>query len=85
MRLVRTRRLTAGDRGLAGSLFALIAKMFEETRAPLSDDYLDHLLHRDEFWAVAAFAGDELVGGITAHLLPTLGHTLGVQQARLSN
>lgn len=70
MSQVRTRRLTAGDRELARSLFTLIATVFEETPAPLSDGYLDQLLHRDEFWAVAAFVGDELVGGITAQLLP---------------
>lgn len=70
MSQVRTRRLTTGDRELARSLFTLIAKVFEETPAPLSDGYLDRLLQRDEFWALAAFVGDELVGGITAHLPP---------------
>lgn len=70
MSQVRTRRLTPSDRELARSLFTLIAKVFEEEPAPLSDGYLEHLLQRDEFWAVAAFVGDELVGGITAHLLP---------------
>lgn len=37
---------------------------------PLTDDYLDRLLGRDSFWALAAFAGTEIVGGPTAHTLP---------------
>jgi aminoglycoside 3-N-acetyltransferase I len=70
MSQIQTRRLTDGDREIAKSLFALMAETFAEIAAPLSDDYLDRLLRRETFWAVAAFVGDELVGGITAHLLP---------------
>jgi aminoglycoside 3-N-acetyltransferase I len=70
MSQIRTQRLTDGDREVARSLFALMANVFEEASAPLSDSYLDRLLRRDAFWAVAAFVGDELVGGLTAHLLP---------------
>jgi aminoglycoside 3-N-acetyltransferase I len=70
---IRTRRLTAGDRDLARTLFSLMAEVFEEPSQPLSDRYLDRLLARDEFWALAAFEGDRgdrIVGGITAHTLP---------------
>jgi aminoglycoside 3-N-acetyltransferase I len=51
-------------------MFALMAAVFEEESAYLSDDYLDRLLRRDDFWAIAAFMGDEIVGGVTAHTLP---------------
>ncbi len=47
-----------------------MAEVFGEGCEPLSDAYLDSLLAREDFWAAAAFAGDELVGGLTAHTLP---------------
>jgi aminoglycoside 3-N-acetyltransferase I len=79
---IRSRRLTTGDRELARALFSLMAEVFEEEPRPLSDGYLDRLLARDEFWAIAAFEsaggdrgnrgnrGNRIVGGITAHTLP---------------
>jgi len=68
--LLRTQRLTSGDRDMARALFALMAEVFGEECAHLSDSYMDSLLGRRDFWAVAALAGDELVGGVTAHTLP---------------
>ncbi len=50
-----------------------MAQVFSEHCGPLSDSYLDQLLGRDEFWAVAAFAGDDIIGGVTAHTLPMTG------------
>ena len=38
-------------------------------KAALSDGYLDALLSRETFWLIAALAGDEAVGGLTAHTL----------------
>ena len=67
---IRTRRLTSGDVDRARQLFFLMADVFEETREHLSDDYLERLLNQQAFWALAAFAGDEIVGGVTAHTLP---------------
>ncbi len=67
---VRTRRLTSGDRLAAARMFEMMADVFAEEREPLSDAYLDRLLSRDNFWAIAAFSGDEIVGGVTAHTLP---------------
>jgi aminoglycoside 3-N-acetyltransferase I len=64
------RRLGAGDRDLARALFAMMAAVFEAESKPLGDAYLDRLLARDDFWALAAFEGDEIVGGVTAHTLP---------------
>lgn len=67
---MRTRRLTPGDRELARRLFATMAQVFEERCGRLSDSYLDRLLGREDFWAIAALAGEEVVGGVTAHTLP---------------
>ena len=48
-----------------------MAEVFEETPGePLSDSYVDSLLAKPDFWAIAALDGDQLVGGITAHTLP---------------
>jgi aminoglycoside 3-N-acetyltransferase I len=67
---VRARRLTSGDREPARTLFAMMADVFAEEGEPLRDDYLDRLLRRDDFWAIAAFSGDDIIGGVTAHTLP---------------
>ncbi len=65
-----TRCLAAGERELARELFGLMAEVFGEAHQPLSDAYLDRLLAREDFWAIAAFVEDRLVGGLTAHTLP---------------
>jgi aminoglycoside 3-N-acetyltransferase I len=67
---MRSMRLQAGDRDLARALFALMADVFEEPCEVLTDGYLDRLLAREDFWALAAFDGDQIIGGITAHSLP---------------
>lgn len=67
---VAVRRLSAGEQAVAKDLFAMMAAVFEEESAPLSPGYLDDLLSRDGFWALAAFIGEDLVGGLTAHALP---------------
>ncbi len=70
MNQIQTKRLTSGDQESARRLFALMAEVFEEEAQPLGDGYLEALLGRTEFWAIAAFLGEEIVGGITAHTLP---------------
>lgn len=69
-RLIRTRRLIAGDELLAAELFALMARVFEEPATPLGETYLSTLLARREFWAIVAFVDERMVGGLTAHALP---------------
>lgn len=64
------RRLGTGDREVARRLFAVMAEVFEEPGARPGDGYLDALLGRASFWAIAALVGDEVVGGLTAHTLP---------------
>jgi aminoglycoside 3-N-acetyltransferase I len=63
-------RLTAADRVLAKKLFAMMQDIFGEPYLPLGGNYLDELLRREDFWAIAVLAGDEIVGGLTAHTLP---------------
>jgi len=64
------RRLRSGDRDLARHLFTVMAEVFEEPGERLSDSYLDALLGRETFWAIAALSHGEVVGGLTAHTLP---------------
>jgi len=67
---ISIRRLGPDDVDQARRTFALMADVFENPRQPLSDAYLQRLLSRTDFWALAAFAGDTLAGGLTAHTLP---------------
>ena len=67
---IRTRRLTVGDLDTARALFAMMAEVFEEPSERLSDAYLGRVLERSDFWTIAAFMGNEIVGGLTAHTLP---------------
>jgi aminoglycoside 3-N-acetyltransferase I len=51
----------------------MMVDVFDEDldgRERLSDDYLDQLLRQNSSWALAAFVGSEIVGGLTAHTLP---------------
>jgi aminoglycoside 3-N-acetyltransferase I len=64
------RRLIPGDRGLARATFVMMAAVFDEPRRPLPDDYVDALLGREDFWALAALKDEEPVGGLTGHVLP---------------
>ena len=48
----------------------MMAAVFVEESAVLSDGYLDRLLGREDFWAIAALAENDLIGGLTAHTLP---------------
>ncbi|MEO7192152.1 MAG: GNAT family N-acetyltransferase [Vicinamibacterales bacterium] len=66
---MHTRRLSIHDRDLARTLFTVMAGVFDEQSDPLPDSYLDCLLKRDDFWAIATLDGDEIVGGLTAHSL----------------
>jgi aminoglycoside 3-N-acetyltransferase I len=70
MDTIEIRRFSRDDVAEARQLFALLAQVFDEQARPLSDVYVDRLLARPEFWAVAAFIDGDLVGGLTAHVLP---------------
>ena len=66
----RSKRLKPGDRDLARRLFAIMAEVFGEDHEALSDAYIDSLIAREDFWAIAAYIDDQIVGGVTAHTLP---------------
>ena len=55
--LLRSIRLQPGDRDLTRALFVLMADVFGEPCEVISDGYLDRLLAREDFWALAAFDG----------------------------
>jgi aminoglycoside 3-N-acetyltransferase I len=63
-------KLTPSDHELAKALFAVMARIFEESPEPLTSGYLDHLLGRDDFWTFAALAEGRPVGGLTAFIVP---------------
>lgn len=67
---MHTARLGTDDRHVALILFTLMAEVFAENREALSDAYLDGWLARQDFWALPAFDGDRVIGGINAHTLP---------------
>ena len=63
-------RLGPGSNDRAQALFRLMAEVFEEPRGTLGERYVERLLSRADFWALAALENDEVVGGLTAHALP---------------
>ena len=66
----RVARLAPGDGALAQSLCSMMAAVFEEEQIPPSNAYVAELLARVDFWMLAATQGGEVVGGLTAHVLP---------------
>ncbi len=80
--LIRAARLTPGDRELARRLVATMAEVFDQGCEPLSDDYIDRLLAREDFWAIAASVDDQPVGGLTAYTIPmTFSRSWGIALA----
>lgn len=67
---VQVERLSTADLDRARALFTLMAGAFGEPHDRLDDSYLERLLGREDFWALAAKEGGCLVGGLTAHTLP---------------
>jgi aminoglycoside 3-N-acetyltransferase I len=67
---IKTKRLALINKEEAQNLFTMMAEIFAEDCVPLNDRYIERLLCRDEFWALAALADDIIVGGIIAHELP---------------
>lgn len=70
MNKFRTKRLIIGDQEFARKMFAVMSEVFENEYEELSEDYINFLLNRKDFWSIAAFLDEDIVGGITAHTLP---------------
>lgn len=66
-------RLRSGDAALLAAMNALFAKAFADAAsycaAPPSEAYLDALLGKEHFIALAALAEDAVVGGLVAYEL----------------
>lgn len=67
---ILVRRLLPGDEAAAAAMVSTMTAVFEETSETLPADYLSNLLRSGSFWAIAAFDGTDVVGGLTAHTLP---------------
>jgi aminoglycoside 3-N-acetyltransferase I len=67
---VEVHRLGTGHVALARATLTLMAEVFEEPSASLSDQYLMALLARGDFWVLAAVEHGTAIGGVTAHALP---------------
>jgi aminoglycoside 3-N-acetyltransferase I len=70
MKKIQVIQLSPAHRETAKKVFKMMAEVFGEEITALSDQYVDRLLEREGFWALAALVGDDVVGGITAHTLP---------------
>lgn len=65
------RQLTTEDLPLFNSLIKIFNLVFEEAESTSgSEGYLRRLLGRDDFLAIAAISENEVVGGLTAYVLP---------------
>ncbi|RDC64003.1 hypothetical protein [Adhaeribacter pallidiroseus] len=70
-KLVEIKRLGENDAPLAEALFMLLQNVFEvenPTSPPLP--YLQHLLQNTSFIVYAALQDKEILGGLTAYILP---------------
>ena len=72
MQDISIRRLRSGNQQELEELLRLYIAVFGDRTLPTNTDYLAGLLQRDNTFFVAAFLGDELVGGLTAYLLPSI-------------
>jgi ribosomal protein S18 acetylase RimI-like enzyme len=71
---VQVRVLGAEDVAQMRAMLAMFGKAFDDlptyTRNQPSDGYLGSLLAGDNFVALAAFEGPEVIGGIAGYVLP---------------
>jgi aminoglycoside 3-N-acetyltransferase I len=64
------RRLTRADVAAALALYGLLAETLDAPGAALDAGQAHALLGRTDMWTLAAFDGAQVVGGLTAHVLP---------------
>jgi aminoglycoside 3-N-acetyltransferase I len=70
MNMMEIKRLYSGDTAIAVSMFSMMALVLGEIPETLSLNYVESLLMRNDFWAIAALEGREPAGGLTAFTLP---------------
>jgi aminoglycoside 3-N-acetyltransferase I len=70
MQEIQVNTLTLANRGLARNTFAMMAEVFGEEHTELRDEYIDRLFKDGRFLALAAVLRKEVIGGITAYVLP---------------
>lgn len=63
-------RLGETDTDRTIKLFELMAEVFEEPAAVLDRDYVAAMLANPSFWAYAVLMDDDVLGGLTAHVVP---------------
>lgn len=70
----RVRHVGPDDLGVMRAMLAMFGEVFDDlptyTGAPPDDSYLASLLANDGFIAIAALAGERVVGGLAAYVLP---------------
>lgn len=71
---ITVRTLDSGDVELLRKTLKVFADAFEDAESylasPPDDRYLERLLESETFIAVAALAGDDVVGGLAGYVLP---------------
>lgn len=70
MSQIKIRKLTDQDVSAFKSLLLLFNQAFEEERDLSTTDHLSVLLNNRQFVVLAAFSGEEILGGLTAYALP---------------
>lgn len=70
MQSIEIRKIGAREVAWFESLLNLFNIAFEEERSLGSTAHLSKILSDDRFIALAAFSGDRVIGGLTAHELP---------------
>ena len=68
---INVKQLSVADTALTQQLFTLLQQVFEmDTVGILTETYLKTLLTNPSFIVFAAFQKNEIVGGLTAYVLP---------------
>jgi ribosomal protein S18 acetylase RimI-like enzyme len=71
---IRIRPLATGDVALLRSMLSMFGEAFDDSgtyaAAPPGTPYLERLLGRDTFVALAALEGERVVGALAAYVLP---------------
>jgi aminoglycoside 3-N-acetyltransferase I len=70
MNQIEIRKLTNQDISAFKALLLLFNQAFEEERDLSTTEHLSALLNNRQFVVMAAFSGEEILGGLTAYELP---------------